>query len=84
MKEPYKTKDLKLASYLLASGFTQYTPVRQGSIIYFQFDLPESSATDNLLEIQEDSYWQDSALVSPKSLFIAFDELRLRIRNMNL
>jgi len=83
MKKPYRTKDLQLASYLLASGHTLYTPVRVGSIIYFEFD-NNNGDPENILEIQEDTYWQNKALVSPKDLFTAYNELRLRIRNMGL
>jgi hypothetical protein len=60
-----------------------YTPVRVGSIIYFEFD-NNNGDPENILEIQEDTYWQNKALVSPKDLFTAYNELRLRIRNMGL
>ena len=81
MKDMYKTKDLQLASYLLASGNKIYTPIKIGSIIYFQFET-DVGDPDNIFEIEEDLYWQDAVKVSPKDLFTAYNELRLRIRNM--
>lgn len=74
----YKTKDLYLASFLLASGFENYTIEKENKIVYFIFE-PNDDDPKKIINIEIDNYWQNNSLVNPKKLFNAYKELRLRI-----
>jgi hypothetical protein len=76
-KARLRTKDLYIASYLLATGEKYYIE-KDGEIIYFIFE-NDKAPTENIYSIQEAQYWDDNALVSPKSLFNAYKELRSRV-----
>jgi hypothetical protein len=83
MSKPYRTKDLQLASYLLASGFEKYEPIKEGNIVYFEFEQGNKYIPNDTFCL-ENNYWKNEGLIEPKKLFNAYNELRLRIRNMNL
>lgn len=70
----YSTKDIYIASTLIASGYTNYDLERKGRIFYFNF-LDE----DNKIEVEVEDYWIGNSLVDPKALFSAFKELKSRI-----
>lgn len=78
MNSVYKTKDLYLASFLLASGFENYTIEKNNSIVYFIFE-PNDDDPKKIINIEIDNYWQNNSLVNTKKLFNAYKELRLRI-----
>lgn len=72
-----RTKDLYLASYFVAIG-EKYSIEKDGKTVYFVFE-NNKAPTENIYKIEEEKYWNDNALVSPKALFNAYKELRSRI-----
>lgn len=80
----YKTKDVYIASTLIAIGFNNYKIERNGRQCFFIFssdntDHPDGLGPIDYLEIQVEKYWNGSLLVDPKSLFNAFKELKTRM-----
>lgn len=77
--EQFSTKDIYLASFLLASGYKRYSLRREGRIAWFDFE-----DDDNKLKLDVDEYWSSNCLVDPKELFNSFKELKNRIyENVN-
>jgi hypothetical protein len=72
--ESYSTKDIYIASTLIASGYTRYDLIKKGRVFYFNF-----FDEDGNIRLQADEYWSGNNLVSPKALFSAFKELKSRI-----
>lgn len=70
----YSTKDIYIASTLIATGYTNYNLIRDGKIVYFNF-----LNDDDHIEFQVGEYWSGNILVDPKALFSAFKELKSRI-----
>lgn len=83
----YKTKDVYLASTLIAFGYKNYRIERNGRQCYFIFDpyiiSPPKEPIDftpvSFLELQVDEYWAGNLLLDPKELFNAFKELKNRM-----
>ena len=76
--DTFSTKDIYLASSLIAVGHTSYTIEKKDKIALFTFkpmDTPEETA----LGVDVDKYWQGNLSVDPKSLFNCFKELKNRI-----
>jgi hypothetical protein len=70
------TKDIYLASTLIATGNTWYSLEKQGKIFYFTFDKRQSQEN---IEAEVDNYWARNLLVDPRALFDAFQELKTRM-----
>lgn len=80
----YKTKDVYIASTLIALGFCNYKIERNGRQCFFVFkdgdiDHPDGLGIIDYIEIQVEKYWNNSLLIDPKSLFNAFKELKTRM-----
>lgn len=73
----YKTKNLNIASYLLVTQKVQFIKVNKENPkeMWFLFSDPQ---TCTKLEKQ---FWMDEALVSPKQLLYALNELKDRMFN---
>lgn len=82
MSEPttYKTKDLYIASTLLAMGYVLADLIKEDAIFYFNF-------VDNRLKKEYeittavDDYWKGQLLTDPKKLFSCFKEIKSRMYN---
>lgn len=73
----FRVKNLNLASYLLSTGKVKLIHLDKSDLneIWFVFgDKP-------LCEELEKQYWQDSAIVNPKRLFQAQNELKDQMFN---
>lgn len=80
----YKTKDVYIASMLIARGYKQYRIERNGRQCFFIFypekeDVPDSFNPVSFLEDEVNQYWNGNLLVDPKELFNAFKELKNRM-----
>ncbi len=80
----YSTKDIYLASTLIALGYKWYRIEKNGRQCYFIFDAanvdsPPETPPKVSLESEIDNYWAGNLLVDPKELFNAFKELKARI-----
>lgn len=80
----YSTKDIYLASTLIALGYKWYRIEKNGRQCYFIFDAgsvdpPKGTSPKALLELEVDNYWGGNLSVDPKELFNAFKELKARI-----
>lgn len=72
--EEFSTKDIYLASFLLATGYKRYSLRKEGRIAWFDFE-----SDDDKMRLHIDEYWASNCLVDPKELFNAFKELKNRI-----
>jgi hypothetical protein len=77
--EKYITDNLYLASALLSLGYKNYSLKQEGRKVFFIFDYPKDKILKN-----EDEYWREEMLVSPKKLFMAYKELKNRISSLGL
>jgi rubredoxin len=80
----YSTKDIYLASTLIAIGYKWYRIEKNGRQCYFIFDIssvdpPKGTSPNTFFETEVDDYWAGNLLVDPKQLFNAFKELKARI-----
>jgi hypothetical protein len=80
----YKTKDVYIASTLIARGLKQYRIERNGRQCFFIFspeieDTPTGFSPVTFLEMEIEQYWSGNLLVDPKELFNAFKELKNRM-----
>jgi hypothetical protein len=81
----YKTKDIYLASTLIAFGYKSYRIEKNGRQCFFIFDpamynlAPKDYDPLAFLEIQVDEYWGGNLLLDPKEVFNAFKELKSRM-----
>ena len=69
----YSTKDIYIASTLIALGHQRYDLIKNGRIFYFEFD------DDGKIPLEVDEYWAGNLLIDPKSLFTAWKELKTRM-----
>jgi hypothetical protein len=69
----YSTKDIYIASTLIALGHQRYDLIKNGRIFYFEFD------DDGKIPLEVDGYWAGNLLIDPKSLFTAWKELKTRM-----
>jgi hypothetical protein len=79
----YTTKDVYLASTLLALGYEKYRIERNGRQCFFIFDTEEKGLSKEIsktgLEVQVDLYWAGEVMVDAKKVFTAFRELKNRM-----
>lgn len=77
--QTYRTSDIQIASYLIASGFEQYFVTKERNVVYFTFESDESEIPDNVFQLEVDQYYANNSLIPPKKLFNAYRELKARI-----
>jgi hypothetical protein len=79
----YRTKDVYIASTLIALGYNQYRIERNGKQCFFIFDTDEPGLSNEIartgLEVTIDEYWSGNLKVDPKELFNSFKELKTRM-----
>jgi len=75
-QENYVTKDIYVASYLIAIGYRRYSLSQNERQFTFIFE-PETSL--ETLEMEVDNYWAENTSVDAKHLFTAFKELKNRM-----
>lgn len=79
----YRTKDVYIASTLIALGYNEYRIERNGKQCFFIFDTNESGLLNEVakagIEVTVDQYWSGGLLVDPKKLFNSFRELKTRM-----
>lgn len=73
----YSTRDIYLASSLIASNFNLLSIEKTGKLFIFLFD--SNIPSDIHLTIND--YWNGKLIVSAKNLFNAFKELKNRMYN---
>lgn len=71
----YKTKDLYLATTLVALDYPLNKLEKEGAIFFFVFP------KDPKLESEIDRYWTGKLLIDPMKLFNAFKTLKARMYN---
>jgi hypothetical protein len=69
-----KTKNIYLASSLIARGYTDYKLIKEGTQAEFIFNNYTDAIQDDI-----ENYWNDELLVSGKKVFSVFKELKIRI-----
>ena len=79
--QTYRTADTQIASYLIASGFENYSLEKEGNKIYFIFEHDEKNPT-NIIEIEVANYWSNNVTIEPKKLFNAYREIKTRIGDL--
>jgi hypothetical protein len=77
---PYKTKDIYIASALLALGFILDDLTKEETIFYFNFADNRDKIPYEIQTAVED-YWKGQLLVDPKKLFTSFKEIKSRMYN---
>lgn len=77
--DTYETTDIFLASYLLATGHTDYSLNREGRQVTFVFRSDRTYNNEKYFEIIVDKYFSEENFVVPKLLFNAYKELKGRI-----
>lgn len=77
----YSTKDIYLASALVASNFELQSLEKKGKNFYFVFK--KQSLIDPTINIDNfvNKYWGGTLIVDAKTLFSSFRELKNRIYN---
>jgi len=79
----YRTKDVYLASTLLALGYSEYRIERNGKQCFFIFDYDDKGISNDIsktgLEVTVDEYWTGNLEIDPKKLFNSFRELKTRM-----
>ncbi len=75
-QQNYVTKDIYVASYLIAIGYRHYSLTQNEKQFTFIFE-PETSL--EALEMEVDNYWAENTSVDAKHLFTAFKELKNRM-----
>ena len=76
----YRTTDIYIASYLLASGFERYRIEKSGSQSIFVFE-DNDAPIKHIFELEVDEYYANNVSLPPKKLFNAYKELKSRIFN---
>jgi len=74
--QSYVTKDVYVASYLIAIGYKRYTLSQYEKQFTFNFTIDTSLEA---LEMEVDNYWGENTSVDAKRLFNAFKELKNRM-----
>lgn len=72
--QTYSTKDIYIASTLIALGHQRYDLIKNGRIFYFEFDDENGE-----IPLEVDEYWAGNLLLDPKSIFTAWKELKTRM-----
>lgn len=77
--QTYRTADTQIASYLIASGFENYSLEREGNKIFFIFEDNDKKTPFNIFEKEVSEYWSNNTTIEPKKLFNAYKEIKTRI-----
>lgn len=74
----YKTRDIYLASSLIASGYDYFL---QKNIQQYLFCFKDKNKT---IQTKVNDYWNGNLLLDPKKIFEAFKQLKVRINDYQL
>lgn len=77
----YSTKDIYLASALVASNFELQTLEKRGKNFYFLFKKQSLIDISSNIDDFVNKYWGGMLIVDAKTLFSSFRELKNRIYN---
>lgn len=78
MTAMYRTSDIYIASYLLASGYEDYTIEPDGKKYFFMFTT-HNTPSEYVFDVEVDQYFSNNVKIEPKKLFNAYKELKGRI-----
>lgn len=79
-KNIYRTKNLNLASYLLASAKVNLLSIDKSNTHEIEFIFSHKDVCEQL----ETQYWQNTALINPKQLLYALNELKDQMFNRTI